>query len=579
MRRKLDAGTAWRLVTIGLLGLLLYGCARQVSPTGGPVDKVPPEVLSVVPANRSTGVSKVQTVEFEFSEAMDRRTLEKALFIAPDPGEDGVELKWKGRTLRIQLRDSLKTDRTYVITLGTDLRDSHGNPLAQSQTLAFSTGAEISDSRISGQVFSQENVQGTLIWAYILEGSTSPDPARSPASYITQTDAGGKFELPNLSAGNYRVFAIRDKDNNRFFEVGIDGIGVPQSDVWLPSDSTDVGGVNFRIAIQDTLGAGLVSVAATNKSSVTLRFDEPLAQQATAVPANYEIVTTAKSQPESLAVRFSYLRPDDAQEIYLTTAPQTAGAEYQVTVHNLTDLSANPLDPGYNSDIFSASALPDTFRPQIRSVLPKDSSRAVALNSPVSIVFDEPARKQTFVRGFSVSDSASNSIVGAHTWRGPASAVFTPEQPWLSKMRYQVSVKLDSVVDLAGNASADSVLSLNFTAVNADTFSSISGTIADEDSMASGKIYLKARQGEPDGPAYDLVLDAPGSYKFKNILPGVYQIEGFRDRDGDGAYSHGHALPFVPAERFFVYKEEIKARARWPNEGNDLSFDGKQEED
>jgi hypothetical protein len=133
-----------------------------------------------------------------------------------------------------------------------------------------------------------------------------------------------------------------------------------------------------------------------------------------------------------------------------------------------------------------------------------------------------------------------------------------------------MEVKLDSIFDLAGNALGKGTRTFVFTTLHADTLSSISGTVIDEDSTASGAIYLKAQQTESAGRTYELALDGPGPYTFANIFPGTYIIEAFRDSDHDGQYSFGRALPFLPAERFVIHEEQIKVRSRWPNEGNDI---------
>ena len=59
--------------------------------------------------------------------------------------------------------------------------------------------------------------------------------------------------------------------------------------------------------------------------------------------------------------------------------------------------------------------------------------------------------------------------------------------------RHTIAVQLDSVFDRFGNAVADSTMSLTFQTVNPDTFSSITGMIGDDDSTATGKIFMKAK--------------------------------------------------------------------------------------
>jgi len=69
---------------------------------------------------------------------------------------------------------------------------------------------------------------------------------------------------------------------------------------------------------------------------------------------------------------------------------------------------------------------------------------------------------------------------------------------------------------------------------------------------------------------YETRVDGDGPYKFENILPGTYLINGFRDENGDHEYTYGIVFPYSPAERFFYYPDSIKVRAKWANEGNDI---------
>lgn len=560
---------AKQLLPLATLLLCFCNCAVQVAPSGGPVDKTPPKILEIMPQVNSTFVPLDQKVEIVFSEAMDRKSFERAIFITPDPGER-VKYKFKKNKLNIEFLDSLKTNRTYVITLGTDLTDSHGNPLRESFTLAFSTGAEISNGQISGSVFSKTKVQGILIWAYILENGQQPDPAKRSGDYVTQTDAQGRFTLSNLSEGNYRIFAIGDRDNNRFFDVGSDELGVPSRDVRLTKKQLTVSNIKFKMTVQDTTGPALVSVSPPDRFHLTLRFDENLLEEGTEVLTNYIIKLKGATSHDSLGIRIAYLDQLDPMQVYLITEPQNPKTEYEIEVQNLMDLSRNPIDLNFNKATFLGSALPDTFKPKILSTAPKDSARSVDLDTTINFHFSEAVDKNSFEQSFQLKDSSGQVVAGSFNWQTPAYVKFSPKKPLASLTDYKVTVKLDSVFDLFANPLADSTFQITYTTLNHDTLSAISGTITDEDSTGRGPIYLQAIQTRRDGQRYETKLEQPGPYAFTDMLPGTYVIEGFRDRDNNGQYSYGTAFPFQPSERFFVYSDSIEVRARWPNVGNDI---------
>jgi uncharacterized protein (DUF2141 family) len=445
--------------------------------------------------------------------------------------------------------------------------------MKDSYTLAFSTGAEISKGKIAGQVHSKEKAQGILVWAYIL-ASDDPDPRQRPGDYATQTNAQGKFELTNLSDGTYRVFAIKDNDNNRFFEVGVDALGIPSLDIALSADELSYEGLNFRVALTDTIGPGLVSVSAQNHSQLTLRFDEAMQKLGTDIVQNFKIYPL-KSPDDSVDVLLAYLKETDPLEVALAIAPLTAKTEYEIEVRNLADVSGNLIDAAYSKAQFVASALSDTMPAAIAATTPIDSARAVPLNTIVNIHFSEAVNPAPLERNVFVADSVGSRVNGTFQWLTPASVKFKPEFHLQSLSAYRILVKLDSLIDRSGNALRDSTWQLFFTTLSADTLSSISGAVIDEDSTATAAIYLTAVSTERNGPAYDLVLPAPGPYLFSDILPGAYTIEAFRDRNENGEYDFGKAVPFQPAERFAIHSENIQVRSRWPNEGNNIVFRSK----
>jgi uncharacterized protein (DUF2141 family) len=542
-------------------------CAQQVPPTGGPPDKTPPRVVTVLPENSATLVPLDQKIEFEFSEPMNQRALERAIFITPDPGER-VKLKLKGRRLRVQFEDALLENRTYIITLGTDLQDTRGNALSQSYTLAFSTGAEISDGKVSGRVYDKQP-KGVLLWAYILENDREPNPVQENGDYITQTDDQGRYELTHLSEGRYRIFAVKDTDNNRFFEIGLDGLGVPVRDVELLVDTISVKNIDFKISVKDTIGPALTSVTAPDESHLFLRFDEEVATPGISDIGNYQI--NKKGSAEALDIVSAWPNIIEANEIVLLTGQQQA-VNYEIQVQNLTDRSGNSVDPDYNYAEFVGVALSDTFKPAIVKTVPADSSTAVLTSTDVEFYFDDAVQKLSFENGFLLSDSSGVQINGSFEWPTPAFVKFTPDDVLQSKMIYRCQVVSDSLVDAGGNVKPDTIIAILFTTINVDTFSTILGTFMDEDSSGSGPVFLTASPNKPDAQPYVISIPQPGSYEFSGLLPGVYALEAFRDRNGDGQYTYGNAVPFEPAERFVFYADSVNVRSRWPNEGNDITL-------
>ena len=83
----------------------------QRLPEGGPVDQTSPEILSIYPPPNTTYFIG-NTIAIEFSEYVDRRSVESAIFFSPYISD--VEYEWSGTELEIHFTKPLRKNITYV---------------------------------------------------------------------------------------------------------------------------------------------------------------------------------------------------------------------------------------------------------------------------------------------------------------------------------------------------------------------------------------------------------------------------------------------------------------------------------
>jgi uncharacterized protein (DUF2141 family) len=548
-----------------MIFLSLIACAKQSPPPGGPVDETPPKILEVEPSSGSVRVPRDTHVRFLFSEKIDRRSLNDAIFVTPNPGGE-LRFDWSGPALEIKFPDSLRSNTTYVVTLGTGIRDLRNNRLDQSFSIAFSTGDSIAAGELQGKIYG-EKVQGVLVGAYLVGENQELDPARMEADYTTQSGKAGEFEFRHLVNGIYRVFAVDDKYGNRLYDRGEDAIGVASDDFKLSGEVPRASGINLRLAQEDTLKPSLTAVVATDNRHLEWRFEEPVLPNDGNWFSHLRILPSPNGPP-AFAVLASTPYPLNPEIIHSFTAPQAAGS-YHASAVDLFDRSGLPLDSASRDIEFTASSQIDTLRPRLVRVLPGDSSRTVALDAPVELTFSELMRMDTSHTILMIRDSAGVAVRGRGKWKNHFQFEFEPAAAWQSRAKHVIEIFPDSTFDLAGLALFDTLGQRVFWTVNADTLSSISGNV--NDTMATtGPLRMSAKQIVGGKVTYETTVDAPGPYKFDGVLPGVYQLSIYRDANVNGRYDFGKAFPFFPAERFFVSPDSIKVRARWPNEGNDV---------
>ena len=142
----------YAIIYFSLSGFLFfYSCAAIQAPPGGPKDIIPPELVHAVPADGSIYFAGGQ-VELVFSEYLLESSVEISIRIQPSLPEP-PEIKYRGRTLWINFPDSLAENQTYIISISRDLRDEHNVQLGQGLQIAYATGAEIDQGKISGKIY------------------------------------------------------------------------------------------------------------------------------------------------------------------------------------------------------------------------------------------------------------------------------------------------------------------------------------------------------------------------------------------------------------------------------------------
>ena len=121
-----------------IAAIIILTCAKQMPPRGGPEDKIPPTIVNINPIPGATNVPTNTKIEMTFSERMRINTVEDAVFMSPLPSEN-LFFRWKGKKFKIDFPDTLKKDRTYVLTIGAKSTDLHNNRMGILAIQIFST--------------------------------------------------------------------------------------------------------------------------------------------------------------------------------------------------------------------------------------------------------------------------------------------------------------------------------------------------------------------------------------------------------------------------------------------------------
>lgn len=192
--------------------LALASCASMGRPQGGPRDVEPPVFLGSNPGVGALNVSRSR-ITLNFDENVNIQDATSKVVVSPVQTTP-PRVTALGKSIQVELRDSLVPDATYTIDFSDAVRDLNEGNVLDGLAIAFSTGDAIDTLSISGMVFQASNLepaQGMLVGVH----SNLDDSAVStlPFERITKTNQLGQFTVRNLKPGEYRIYAVND--NNR----------------------------------------------------------------------------------------------------------------------------------------------------------------------------------------------------------------------------------------------------------------------------------------------------------------------------------------------------------------------------
>jgi hypothetical protein len=208
--------TSYILPILFILGTT--NCAKMGSLTGGTKDEDPPKVLSSSPENYSV-LFNGKKIEINFDEFIQLDNVNQQLVVSPPLGKKPV-VKLKNKTLLIELEEDLRENTTYTLNFGGAIKDNNeGNPLTNFE-FVFSTGDYLDSLSIGG----------TLLNAFDLKPSEEPVMVmlydelsdsvvfRNIPIYVGKSEKTGSYRINNLKADTFKLFALKDVNNNFLFD-------------------------------------------------------------------------------------------------------------------------------------------------------------------------------------------------------------------------------------------------------------------------------------------------------------------------------------------------------------------------
>lgn len=539
--------------------LLLIACATQVAPSGGPEDKLPPRVAAIYPSPLSTNLPEELLVRIQFDEWIAQTLPRNAITISP-PLDGRLRFSISGKNLEITSRALLDSNTTYTLTIGSGLKDLHGNSIAEPFLLSFSTGQKIDSLKVGGKVMltadmiSKKEFPSVALYPigetrlhrqYLKkfrdssDVDTLPNILREIPLYITQTDSNGSFQLIGLSPGRYRLLAFFDENGNRKLETESELAGF-HGDIEI--DSLFKEALWLPLASQDTSSIALDSAVQIGKSLLRAVFSRAVIVDSC---AGCKLVSTRDTiYPQTLFEEARSRAP-----VFEFPFPKV-DSSYVFYCESVKDSFGFALDSSRRSfELVWQKAVADTLLPEVAEVIPRDGSRNVFPNEKVILRFNKP------ILGDSLAEELrfvlQKDTVPAHAERlSPNAFEVSAASEWTPDSRVSLLKSyLDTTLALPDSLGRrDTVIEVKYQKITAFEvvsklrMASLRGKIPGGDSQT--KVRLKFSES---GAVRDTLCDSEGAFFLENLLDGKYILDYFI-ADEEGKLDAGNVFTLRPAK-------------------------------
>lgn len=300
----------FRAGLIVILALVLSACGSKKSPTGGPVDNVKPEVLSIIPQEYD---QLSELIEITFSKPMDKNCFLEGLYFYPPL--INKKISYSGRTLSIRINEKLQENTNYHLTLSTRIKDIRGNSLSQSRSYTFASG-KLQDLSLGGNIEYEIVADGAK--PVILD-------IFSADSLWVRSDIlnGSSYRIEALNPAGYHLRAYQDKDSNGRYDFGREPIYEGSVDLKRSAN------LNLLMAYQDSIMVEIKSVRAGSSQELEINFNKE--------PASMGSIAIQSTSGKNLPVLYKEL---EGTKLTLVTAKQDS-TEYRIIIHDLKDHKQN----------------------------------------------------------------------------------------------------------------------------------------------------------------------------------------------------------------------------------------------
>nr|MCS5663754.1 Ig-like domain-containing protein [Flavobacteriales bacterium] len=492
--------------------VILWQCASIQSPSGGEKDVNPPVVLSSSPEQGATNVNP-SLIEIKFDEFFVLKNLSNELLISPPLNEKPI-ISQKGKSLFIELQESLNQNSTYTLNFGKGIADFHEGNVLKDYSLIFSTGSELDSLTIQGKVLPCPDKilpEGLVVGIYqkdsLVKDSTiylnKPD-------YFSLVDEQGLFHIEHIRSGHYELISFEDVNANYQYDGVSEQIAFHNNIIDL-SDSTAY--EIWLFAEEDELK---LLDSKNNKGRLHWAFNrEPDSFEIHSEPS---IEYYSKIEKDSLFV-WPLNTVDDS--VFIWTEVEQRRDTILVKADTLRQQKINIITL---SDTYLKDS--DEFRLNVSAPITEIDTSKIELIAD-SVQVDFVVHKSDFALAFEFEHKGNQ--------------------------QYDLTLHQGAVKGL--NKSINDSTKLSFYTKEESALASLKINVASDHKHYFIELLKK-------GEVSEKIYSGTALY-FEKLLPSEYELRLIADSNNDGVWTPGNYAENLLPEKVYYYPEVLNLRANW----------------
>ncbi len=478
----------------------------------------------------------------KFNEFIELDNPSQQVLVSP-PLDQALKILNNGKSIRILISDSLKSDVTYNINFGKSIKDNHEGNVLTDFSYVFSTGPVLDSLEISGILFNQEDGSPAVDYLCLLFNdrcdtcliSNRPD-------YFSISDKDGNYKIKNLHPGIYTLFFLKDANYNYKFDLTNERVGFYSGEISL-NDSSVVLSKCYTFKQRANINT-LIGVDFTNYFVVNLAFQNPVKN----IYIQSSITDTA------------------AKAIFNTTH------DTLTYIHSNTHIDSFRLYIQLDSIIFdtvtifqkgSTSITKPAFIPNSAPKSNKKGEAPIvhkqALNKPLVISFDMPVKLATMENVMIKLDSQTTPIPFKLEKSKDDPRKFFIQAAWKENSMYKLVIKEGAFVNFLNDSCINSEETFYTRAQNdygsiilTNDIKSVYDDYRVKVSNELGQVIFTKRIRESDR---EIIV--------KNLPEGYYRIDVIEDLNHNGDLDPGSIISKRQPERIFSLGDKLQLKAGW----------------